>query len=194
LITHHEESIQEDFMGSYLLSGEKVSLRQIKEEDLILINEWHNDYDNKYAAMMHPFPVTMEQEADWMRTVISSGNNKNVLFAVVDNHTGQLLGYTGLTNINYVHRNCNPLTVIGVKDRLGQGIGTEVLQLIIKYAFQHLNLYKVTGHLIPSNIASKKHLERQGFVLEGTMHNHYFARNAYQDVLIMSVFNENYQV
>ncbi len=178
-------------MSKYLLNGEHISFRQMKSEDLDLINEWHNNANYKYSAMMHPYPVTIQQEEDWMNSVVSSTSNKNIYFSVIDNETSRLLGFTGLTNINYVNRNANPLIVIGEHETHGKGIGTEILQLLIDFSFGNLNLNKLTCFITSDNTASRRVFEKNGFILEGTLKAQHYHNSCYHDVLLMSLFNFN---
>ena len=46
---------------------------------------------------------------------------------------------------------------------------TEAVKQICEIAFRELNILRITGLVYDPNVASKKVLERNGFVLEGVM-------------------------
>ena len=48
-----------------------------------------------------------------------------------------------------------------------QGLMTEALQLMLRYAFEHLNLHRLEANVQPSNVASIALIKRAGFTREG---------------------------
>jgi RimJ/RimL family protein N-acetyltransferase len=57
---------------------------------------------------------------------------------------------------------------IGIGDRndRGQGHGTEALDMLLRYAFDELNLYRVAAATVEYNTGAIRFLERAGFVVE----------------------------
>jgi ribosomal-protein-alanine N-acetyltransferase len=49
----------------------------------------------------------------------------------------------------------------------GQGYMTEAIQLMLRYAFDHLKLHRIEANIQPQNIASIALAKRAGFVREG---------------------------
>jgi ribosomal-protein-alanine N-acetyltransferase len=49
----------------------------------------------------------------------------------------------------------------------GQGYMTEALQLMLRYAFEHLKLHRIEANIQPENVASIALVRRAGFVREG---------------------------
>jgi ribosomal-protein-alanine N-acetyltransferase len=49
----------------------------------------------------------------------------------------------------------------------GQGYMTEAIQLILRYAFEHLKLHRLEANIQPENLASLALVKRAGFVREG---------------------------
>jgi ribosomal-protein-alanine N-acetyltransferase len=49
----------------------------------------------------------------------------------------------------------------------GQGYMTEAIQLMLRYAFEHLKLHRIEANIQPENIASIALARRAGFVREG---------------------------
>ena len=49
----------------------------------------------------------------------------------------------------------------------GQGYMTEAIQLILRYAFEHLKLHRLEANIQPGNLASLALVKRAGFVREG---------------------------
>ena len=174
-----------------ILTGEKVNLRPLRETDLTFTTELRNNKTLIEAAMMHPYPVTIKLEEEWFESVVNSKSNKNLFFAVENIETNELIGFAGLMNINYINRNCYHAIVLSDKANKLPGSGTDTLTLIVKFAFQSLNLKKVNAEVISENIASLKMHQKCGFEIEGTLKNQYYAGGHYQDVIIFSIFNNS---
>jgi len=49
----------------------------------------------------------------------------------------------------------------------GRGYMTEALQLMLRYAFEHLKLHRLEANIQPGNVASLALVKRAGFVCEG---------------------------
>jgi ribosomal-protein-alanine N-acetyltransferase len=49
----------------------------------------------------------------------------------------------------------------------GQGYMTEAVQLMLRYAFEHLKLHRLEANIQPENIASIALVKRAGFIREG---------------------------
>ncbi len=64
---------------------------------------------------------------------------------------------------------------------------SEILNKIVKFGIQSLELHKIYGTVIPSNQASIKLLEKNNFMKEAHLKEHSFARNIFFDVTIYSI-------
>lgn len=174
-----------------MLIAEKIILRPMRRDDIKKTIEWRNDFDLRYLAMYHPFPVTEELEEEWIDGILKDKKNKTITFAIEEKDTNNFIGYIQLKEINWINRNCYFGIIIGDKDSQGKGYGKEALKLVIDYAFNILNLLKVTLEVIEINERAINLYKSFGFVIEGKLKNHFFWNNEYHDVLIMSIFKNN---
>lgn len=79
---------------------------------------------------------------------------------------GRLVGFTELTWVSWNHGAAYMKLGIGDPDDRGKGYGSEALVLMLNYAFQELNLYRLTA-IVPENNPIALHLfEQAGFVEE----------------------------
>lgn len=170
-----------------MLKGTIVNLRSLRQSDWEKTLEWRNDPNIKVMAMMHPYPITEFLEKEWYEDLLKNKNNKVVYFAIV-NKEDIPIGYIFLNNISLLHRNCYMGIVIGDTTNRGKGVGTEAINLIASYAFNTLNLHKITIEVIDLNINAIIVYEKLGFVKEGCLKQHFFVNNEFYDVFIMSLF------
>lgn len=173
-----------------MLIGKKVILRSIEDSDIDKFYKWRNDLNIKKLAMMHPFPVNYESEKEWFETMSRNKDNHLIVFSVCEKKENRLIGYVKLFNINWIHRYCYFGIVLGEESSRGKGYGKETLQLITQYAFEILNLRKITLEVININNAAINLYKKFGFVEEGVLKEQFFFDNEWHDVIIMSLFKE----
>lgn len=68
-----------------------------------------------------------------------------------------------------------------------QGIMTEALSEIIKFAFNVMNLHSIEANIDPKNVASEKLLLKLGFEKEGHLKESYFFNGKFEDNAIYSL-------
>ena len=170
-----------------MLIGENIILRPVEKEDLESFNTWRNSLDIKNQALLHPFPVTKELDEDWFNNIANDKSNKTVFFTIIDK-SNNVLGYTFLNAINWINRNCYFGIIIGDKNQQGKGIGKETLSLVTKYAFNNLNLNKITLEVVANNKVAIKFYKSFGFIKEGELKKHTFIDGKYENVKILSFF------
>lgn len=172
-----------------MLTGEKIILRPIRFEDWEETVKWRNDLFIKASTMSHPFPVTPEMEKEWYEKTLRSKDNSYLPFTVVSVENGKILGYFSLNNINWISGTGFVSGAIGETGKMGKGFGREAVSLLLKYAFETLNLQKICAYVRTDHPAMKTWLEL-GAVTEGTLRRHYFTGGTFHDVAFISWFRE----
>jgi len=59
----------------------------------------------------------------------------------------------------------------------------------LNYGFLELKLHRIFSLVDPENKASVRVLEKNGFNLEGIMHDYFYARGRYFDMCLMAKIN-----
>ncbi len=72
------------------------------------------------------------------------------------------------------------------------GIANEAINLIIKHAFEQLNLHSIEANINPANSASEKLLLKNGFTKEAHFKENYFFRGEFLDSAIYSLLKSCY--
>jgi len=153
------------------LESERLYLRAVLPDDA---NEaycrWMNDSEvNKYIESRF-YPHTQERLRDYVS--VKLGDAESPFFAIVLKVGDRHIGNIKLGPINMIHRFADIGIIIGEKDCWGKGYGTEAIRLIVEYAFNALNLHKVTAGFYEPNIQSIKAFEKAGFSQEGVRKSH----------------------
>ncbi len=173
-----------------MIQGEKVTMRPLQLEDWKRTIVWRNDLNIKKKAMMHPFPITEMNEIEWYHDLLKSKSDKTLFFAI-DNEKNEIIGFMSLNNINRISQNCYLSIVIGDEMNQGKGYGEDAMKAILKYAFNTLNLKKVSLEVVSFNKQALDLYKKLSFAEEGRLKKQFFSEGVYHDVVIMSCFNPN---
>lgn len=177
-----------------MLIGEKIILRPLKIEDLEKTHQWRNNLELIKLTQGIRFPKTLEMNRGWFDNVLNDKSNRNIYFGIDEIETNEFVGIIQLNNIDYISGTAVWGFIIGDKEKQGKGYSVEAPRLLFDYAFNVLNLRKIFGYPIAFNQATICMHEKIGkFIEEGRLKKHVFFDNEYHDVIVMSLFKEDYQ-
>ena len=71
----------------------------------------------------------------------------------------------------------------------GRGHATAAVRAMVGHAFDELKLHRVEAACVPANIASRRVLEKSGFVLEGQARAYLKINGAWADNLLFGIVN-----
>ena len=173
-----------------MIEGKKIRLRALTKKDFIKTFKWHNDLELKNLTLSHPFPVTDLQEEGWYDNILTDRSNKNAYFGIEDKSNKNLVGIIFLSKINMLHRTCWLGVFIGEKSARGKGFGNEAVNLIAEYAFNILNIRKISLEVVKTNKPAILVYKKLEFVIEGEMKNQVYVDGKYSNLIIMSLKND----
>lgn len=155
---------------------------------------WMNDREATRYLEGRFFPHSLES----LRAFIASkgGDRQNVFLAITVKESARSgageprhIGNIKLGPIDWVHRLGDIGILIGEPDCRGLGYGVEALGLLRDYAFDTLNLHKLTAGMYELNGSSRRIFEKVGFVAEGVRKSHYFCEGKWVDAILMGMIN-----
>ncbi|MEH1873231.1 GNAT family N-acetyltransferase [Nostoc sp.] len=79
------------------------------------------------------------------------------------------------------------------ESKQGKGYMTEGLKAAIEYLFQELNFHRVMANYMPHNRRSGNVLKRLGFVIEGYARDYLLINGEWEDHIMTSLINPNWQ-
>ena len=175
-----------------MLEGKNIILRPLKKSDIDRTIKWRNDIEIIKQAQLIRFPKTEEMEKLWFENALNDRYNKNIYFAIDEKKSGEFIGIIQLNDIDWISGICVWGFIIGEKSKRGLGYHIEAPRVLFDYAFNVLNLRKISSYPIEFNKATLLMHEMIGdFVEEGRLKNHVYFDNEYHDVLILSIFRSN---
>jgi RimJ/RimL family protein N-acetyltransferase len=174
------------------LVGTRVCLKGLDISDLANVYRWKNDFELSRQGQRHPMPVAELDMETWFQRNTTDPNQ--VLMGIYWREGAICIGMVRLMFIDWISATAEMGIYIGETEYRGKGIGQESLQLILSYAFGSLRLQKVYLRVLQSNLAAIRLYQQQGFMLEGTLRNHFWNNGQYENVLFMGLLADEYTI
>jgi RimJ/RimL family protein N-acetyltransferase len=112
--------------------------------------------------------------------------NTQILFAIRKLFEPQIVGFVIFKNIQFVHRSAEIGLRIGAEVERGKGYGKRALSLALNYAWNHLNLHRVSLTVFAHNARAIAAYRAVGFEDEGRMKDAAFIDGEWVDVVVMA--------
>ena len=176
-----------------MLIGERINLVPTKREYIESYIRWINDPEITQFTVMYR-PMTREMEENWYDNLLEREND--FLFAIVvleENDQEILIGNCGVHQVNWKDRVGECGIMIGEKNYLGKGYGTEAIELLMDYGFKTLNLNRIELKVYDFNQRAIHCYEKLGFVREGLKRQAVFINGDYHDILIMGILQQEWK-
>lgn len=125
-----------------------------------------------------------EQRLKELDMAIDAGSA--IRWAMVPREGAEPVGTCGLWRWDQTHRHAE-LGYELVPALWGRGYMTEALATVLDYAFPHMNLHRVEANVDPDNHASRRVLEKLGFLHEATLRQNWCHRQVFMDSAIFGL-------
>lgn len=173
--------------------GERIVLREYKKEDLAHIREWVNDseiVDNLSDIFLHAH--TINETESFLNAILEGNDTNQKHFIIADKETLNYIGQIDLIRIDWKNRVAEMGIVIGKKNLLGKGFGTEAIKLMQIFVFDRMNMQRLELSLHDYNKRAYKCYIKCGFVEEGRQRQKFYINGQYTDVILMGILRTEY--
>ena len=171
------------------IAGDQIDLC-VYREDNEFINQcctWINNSEYNHWVGHNQETIQIGSEREWVQSVVNS--NKHA-FCIVIKATGRAIGTCGIELLNHgITANLG----IMIGEYQGEGYGTEAIKLLIKYAFEELNVHRVELDVAEDNIRAIKCYQKCGFKQCGIKHDWYYYHGEYHDRISMEILRQDYK-
>lgn len=170
------------------LKGKKVLLRAIEEEDLVMLKEMVNDPEFEYKVVGYSFPISSFQQKKWFENI---SKNDSGLKLIIE-YENKAVGLATLEEIDWKNRSASHGMKL-IKEAQGKGIGKDVVMTICNYAFNELQLNRLEGGMLETNIPSLKLYEKCGWKKEGVFRQYAYKNGRYIDYYPVAILKDEYK-
>ena len=179
-------------MTRNLFVGNLLCLSAPEPADIPIISGWTTDSEFLRRLQFHH--VRPLNHADAASSYLGGSNGENHLhFRLRTRSDARLVGYVVLYDIYWNLQTANLGIAIGASADHGKGYGRDGLELLLRYAFDELNLYRVGLTVLERNTAARALYARAGFVHEGTLRASDFRDGARGNDIQMSILAPEYR-
>jgi RimJ/RimL family protein N-acetyltransferase len=175
-----------------MLYGQRLRLRLVDRGDLPRYVSWIGDPEIRRNLLLI-LPLSLEREEQWFQAQLQQPLELHPFS--VERPIGEDWEHTGgagLTNLDWRSRSVAIGLFIGEKALWGQGLGTEITELLLTHAFDVLNLHRVHLRVFADNPRAVRVYEKAGFTAEGRQRDAGYRDGAYRDVLLYSVLRREW--
>ncbi|MEK4148291.1 GNAT family N-acetyltransferase [Robertmurraya sp. FSL W8-0741] len=168
------------------LETERLQLRLFTAADAEQVRSLCDNFTIFKTTLNMPYPYSLECALSWMANHERNfTEDKLYELAITNKNNGQLYGAIALSN-QRLHQNGEMAYWIG-KPFWGNGYATEAARAMLEFAFEEKNYYRVYARYFKSNPASGRVLEKCGMVYEGTLKDHVYKLNTFEDLIYYGI-------
>ena len=166
-----------------MLTGERVTLRPIREADLPAFISAHQDIGTRGAF----FPLGVVSEPVLRRRFAENGLWERTEGTLLMWRDDEIVGHIEFfVPVSYWDAFELSYQLYG-EQHSGHGYTTEAVRLLVDYLTATKKQHRIHLVIVPGNVASCRVAEKCGFELEGTARGAFFNDGRNQDVLLYSL-------
>jgi RimJ/RimL family protein N-acetyltransferase len=181
-------------MENNILDGKLVHLTA--DEPTILAEAMVHWGDNsEYLRLLDAEPANMysvKKITEWIQKDQEKDNPAFYFLSIRTLEDDRLIGFTGLDGDAFPNGDTFVGIGIGDPDFRGKGYGTDAMKVILRYAFQELNLRRVSLTTFEYNPRAIRSYEKAGFVHEGRLHKFLLRDGRRWDLIFMGILREEW--
>lgn len=162
-------------------AGHYVKLRWIEENDASVLMELNNNNEIANCVVGNPKKVNYEEQLLWMT---KRAEEKNTVRMMIE-YDGIAVGTIIINNVDFNNKVGN-INIKILPKYHGKKIGANALDIACQYAFEELNLFCLTAHILSDNVASISLFAKKGFMKEGILRSRVIKNEYRMDLISMS--------
>ena len=176
--------------GTQPVETERLLLRPFSYEDaLSAMKNWAGDEEvqSMYGEPAYKTPEEMKKLLDEYITRYVSGYTYR--WAVIEKESGECIGQVAYFLVDE-HNSWGEIEYAIGAAYQGKGYATEAAKAVIDYGFKKIGFNKVQICVRPSNLKSKRVIEKCGFEYEGMLRDYFFIDGKYEGRMYFSLLAE----
>ncbi len=176
------------------MEGKLVRLRAYEKSDLDAVMKWVNDEEVTQFLRdeLFAYPVSSAQEERFIEHA-SMPSQTTREFAIETLADRTYIGGAGLHDIEWILRSAEVGIVVGNKDYWGKGYGSDAMKVLMRLAFDRMNLHRLWLRVFDFNHRAIASYEKCGFQRWGVLRDGKFIQGRYHDTIVMGILESEFR-
>jgi [ribosomal protein S5]-alanine N-acetyltransferase len=174
-----------------VLETQRLVLRELQLEDAEMLFRIYSDEE-----VMRYYDTPMNRLEQVQRSIAAHRsrfeNNEGIRWGISIKGSKDIVGNCGFYQDSYSQYAL--LSYVLARPYWGKGLMTEALRAIIAFGFDHYQLHRIEAHVVVSNQASLRVLQKLGFKKEGFLRERFYENNHFHDEWVFALLKSDREV
>lgn len=177
-----------------IFTGKLVRLSAVNPEEMSkAFSRWNRDSEFTRLLNMSVQPLRSAKAIQkWMDEDMAEPSSSDFFFTFRTLDENKLIGGLSLYVVDWAGRDSFVAIFIGEREDWSKGYGSDAMRLLLQYAFQELNLWRVSLGVFDYNPRAIRSYEKVGFCHEGRMRQYLNHEGKRWDILYMGILREEW--
>lgn len=177
-----------------IFKGKFVRLSAFDPDEMSkALSRWY--LNSEYVRLLNSSARVMQSpkaELKWMEEEVSEMSPASYFFSIRTLADDKLIGELNLDVVNWNGRDAFVGLGIGETEYWSKGYGTDIMNVLLRFAFTEINLQRVTLSVFEYNPRAIRSYEKAGFRYEGRLRRILNREGRRWDILYMGVLREEW--
>jgi len=138
--------------------------------------------------------LSVDMYKEWFeKDLVEQQKNDELFFLIRTLEEDLTIGLIGLDGIQWVHGDAWVGIGLGEREYWGKGYGTDAMRILLRYAFEELNLHRLSLSVFEYNSRAIRSYEKVGFVIEGRARQFLNRDRRRYDMIFMGILRDEWK-
>ena len=153
--------------------------------------------DSELVRLLDTSParlLSVDKNKEWFEKILVEEKKDDELFLLIQTlEDDRTIGLIGLDGIRWTHGDAWIGIGLGEREYWGKGYGTDAMRILLRYAFEELNLHRLSLGVFEYNPRAIRSYEKVGFIVEGSARQFLNRDGQRYDMIFMGILREEWE-
>jgi RimJ/RimL family protein N-acetyltransferase len=182
------------FPENYILEGNEILLEPLQEHHFNPLLAISVQEPSLLKFSPSPFGTETNFRLNFENALADKKSKKRYPFAIFSKTLGKYIGSTSYANFSQKDARLEIGWTWISEAAQGTGINKSCKFLLLKYAFEHLNILRLEFNTDSRNLRSRRAIEKIGALKEGELRSHTVMQDGYRrNTVVYSILKEDWE-
>lgn len=153
--------------------------------------------DSEFVRLLDTDParlLSVDKNKEWYeKNLVEEQKNDEIFLLIRTLEEDRTIGLIGLDGIRWTHGDAWVGIGLGEREYWGKGFGTDAMCILLRYAFEELNLHRLSLSVFEYNPRAIRSYEKVGFIVEGSARQFLNRDGQRYDMIFMGILREEWE-